>query len=72
MLRAIILVARFKYTKKKFTFVMQPYLINSLEETFGEEVVNLHDYETAGTPRCKIIRPNDNDKIESEMQLKYK
>jgi hypothetical protein len=53
MLRAIILVARFKYTKKIFSFAMQPYLINSLEETFGEEVVNLHDYETAGTPRCK-------------------
>jgi hypothetical protein len=58
MIRAIILVARFKYTKKKFTFVMQPYLINSLEETFGEEVVNLHDYETAGTPTRSNLRCN--------------
>ena len=56
----------------KTTFVMQPHLINSLIEKFGEEVMNLSNYATPGTPRFKIVRPDDEDKIDLEMQSKYR
>ena len=51
---------------------MQPHLINSLIEKFGEEVSNLSMYGTPGTPRFKIVRPDDEDKIDSVMQSKYR
>ena len=56
----------------KTTYVMQPHLINSLIEKFGEEVSNLSIYGTPGTPRFKIVRPENEDKIDSVMQSKYR
>jgi hypothetical protein len=32
---------------------MQPHLIKNLEDKFGEEVNNLSNYGTPGTPRFK-------------------
>ena len=55
------------------TFVMQPHLIKNLEDKFGEEVNNLSNYGTPGTPRFKIVRPNDDvEKIDSKLQARYR
>jgi hypothetical protein len=45
----------------KTTYVMLPHLIKSLIEKFGEEVVNLYNSGTLGTPQFKIVRPNNQD-----------
>ena len=55
----------------KTTYVMQPHLINSLIEKFGKEVMNLIIYGTLGTPRFKIERSDDEDKIDLVMQSNY-
>jgi Reverse transcriptase (RNA-dependent DNA polymerase) len=49
----------------KTLFIMQPHLIKNLEVKFGDEIVNLSNYGTHGTPRFKIVRPSENvDKID--------
>jgi hypothetical protein len=40
---------------------MQPHLIKRLIDKFGEEVEDLSNYGTPGTPRFKIVRPDDAD-----------
>jgi hypothetical protein len=43
-----------------------------LKEKFENEVNNLSDYGTPGTPRFKIVRPsNKTEKIDGNLQLKY-
>jgi hypothetical protein len=54
----------------KTIFAMQSHLINSLIEKIGEEVMNLTNYGTPVMPRFKIVRLNDEDKIDSVMQSK--
>jgi Reverse transcriptase (RNA-dependent DNA polymerase) len=59
--------------EKNPTFVMQPHLIKNLEDEFSEEVNNLSNYGTPGTPRFKIVRPNDDvEKIDSKLQARYR
>jgi hypothetical protein len=47
---------------------MQPHLIKSLIDKFGEEIANLCNYGTPGTPRFKIVRPDDADKVDAAME----
>jgi hypothetical protein len=52
---------------------MQPHLIKCLELKFGDEIVNLSNYGTPGTPRFKIVRPSKNvDKIDPNQQARYR
>jgi hypothetical protein len=51
---------------------MQPHLIKSLIDKFGEKVKNLCNYGTPGTQQSKIVRPDDADKVDAEMQSKYR
>jgi len=39
--------------------ILQPHLIHNLEVKFGDEVSKKRVYKTPGTPRFKIVRPND-------------
>jgi hypothetical protein len=51
--------------------VTQSHLIKTLEDGFGEEVNNLREYTTPGTPRLKIVRPGDNfERIDSNLQIR--
>jgi hypothetical protein len=55
--------------ERKIIFVMQPHLINNLKEIFENEVINLSDYGTPGTPRFKFVRPMDeSEKIDRNHQ----
>ena len=56
----------------KTTYIMQPHLIKSLIDKFGEEVEDLCNYGTPGTPRFKIVRPDDADKEDAAMQSRYR
>ena len=46
---------------------MQPHLIKSLIDKFGEEVAYLCIYGTPGTPQFRIVRPDDADKVDAAM-----
>jgi hypothetical protein len=53
--------------------ILQPHLINNLQAKFGEEVVNKRTYRTPGTPRFKIVRPDDEaDLIDMNLQSRYR
>ena len=53
--------------------ILQPHLINNLQAKFGEEVVNKRAYRTPGTPRFKIVRPDDEaDLIDMNLQSRYR
>jgi Reverse transcriptase (RNA-dependent DNA polymerase) len=57
----------------KTLFIMQPHLIKNLEVKFGDEIVNLSNYGTPGTPCFKIVRPSENvDKIDPDLQARYR
>jgi Reverse transcriptase (RNA-dependent DNA polymerase) len=57
----------------KTLFIMQPHLIKKLEMKFGDEIMNLSNYGTPGTPRFKIVRPSENvDKIDPDLQARYR
>ena len=59
--------------EKKVLYVMQPYLIKNLEDTFQEEVNNLSVYGTLGTQRFKIVKSNEDiERIELEKQSRYR
>jgi Reverse transcriptase (RNA-dependent DNA polymerase) len=54
-------------------WIMQPHLIRHLRERFGEEVQDMKHYSTPGTPRFKIVRPNDEiDGVNAMMQSRYR
>ena len=57
----------------KTILILQPHLIKNLESKFGDEVCNKRVYKTPGTPRFKIVRPNDDsDIIDSTLQSRYR
>jgi hypothetical protein len=57
---------------QKSILILQPHLINNLEAKFGGEVCNKRVYKTPGTPRFKIVRPdNDDDVINPSLQSHY-
>ena len=61
-----------KNEKKNEIVIMQPHLINNLISKFGEEVAEKRVYKTPGTPRFKIVRPDDDSElIEPELQKRY-
>jgi hypothetical protein len=56
----------------KEILILQPHLINNLEAKFGDEVKSKRVYKTPGTPRFKIVCPeNDDDIIEPDLQRRY-
>jgi hypothetical protein len=56
----------------KQILILQPHLTSNLEAKFGEEVEGKKVYKTPGTPRFKIIRPDDDDDIiNSVLQSRY-
>jgi hypothetical protein len=56
----------------KQILILQPHLIKNLEAKFGKEVEGKKVYKTPGTPRFKIIRPDDDDDIiDSDLQSRY-
>jgi hypothetical protein len=60
-------------TESKEILILQPHLINNLEANFGDEEKNKGIYKTPGTPRFKIICPeNDEDIIEPNLQSRYR
>jgi hypothetical protein len=40
-------------------WIMQPHLIDNVKKKFGEEGSGIPSYTTSGTPRFKIVRPNN-------------
>jgi len=53
--------------------IAQPHLINNLSNKFEEEVRRLKVFKTPGTPRFKIVRPDDDSAlIDSELQKRYR
>ena len=53
--------------------IAQPHLINNLNDKFKEEVHQLKVYKTTGTPRFKIVRPDENSVlINPELQRMYR
>jgi hypothetical protein len=57
----------------KEILILQPHLINNLEARFGDEVKSKRDYKTSGTPRFKIVPPdNDDDIIEPNSQSRHR
>ena len=53
--------------------IAQPHLINNLNDKFKEEVHQLKVYKTPGTPRFKIVRPDENSVlINPELQKMYR
>jgi hypothetical protein len=52
--------------------ILQPHLINNLKDKLEEVVVQKRDYLTPGTPRLKIVCPEDNSElIDDETQKRY-
>jgi hypothetical protein len=52
--------------------ILHPHLINNLEGKFGKEVLEKRAYRTPGTPRFKVIHPNqDLELIDPELQSRY-
>jgi hypothetical protein len=59
--------------ESKEILILQPHLIKNLEAKFGDEVKNKMVYKTPGTPRFKIVQPeNDDDIIEPNLQCRYR
>jgi hypothetical protein len=57
----------------KEILMLQPHLINDLEAKFGGEVKSKRVYKTPGTPRYKIVCPeNDDDIFEPNFQTRYR
>jgi Reverse transcriptase (RNA-dependent DNA polymerase) len=53
--------------------ILQPHLINNLQAKFGEEVANKRAFRTPGTPRFKIVCPDDEaDLINLNQQSRYR
>jgi hypothetical protein len=42
-------------------WIIQPNLINNLKAKFEEKAMGMQGHGTLGTPRFKIVRPNDED-----------
>jgi hypothetical protein len=60
-------------TESKEILILQPHLINNLEAKSGDEVKRKRVYKTPGTPRFKIVCPdNDDDIIEPNLQNRYR
>jgi hypothetical protein len=58
--------------ESKEIFILQPHLTNNLEAKFGNEVKSKRIYKTPGTPRFKIVCPdNDDDIIEPNLQNRF-
>jgi hypothetical protein len=56
----------------KEILIIQPHLINTLEAKFGDEVKSKRVYKSPGTPRFKIVCPeNDEDIDEPNLQSRY-
>jgi hypothetical protein len=45
--------------ESKSILILQLHLINNLKAKFGREVCNKRVYKTPGSPRFKIVRPDD-------------
>jgi hypothetical protein len=59
--------------ESKEILILQPHMINNLEAKFGDEVKSKRVYITPGTPRFKIVWPdNDDDIIELNLQSRYR
>jgi hypothetical protein len=59
--------------ESKEVLILQPHLINNLEAKFGDEVKSKRVYKTLGTPRFKIVCPdNDDDIMEPNLQSRYR
>lgn len=59
--------------EKKLGWIGQPHMVKKIEKTFGEEVKNLTEYKTPGTPGFKIQKPEEEDKlIDDDLQSRYR
>jgi hypothetical protein len=53
--------------------MIQPHLLNCLDQNFGEEMKDMRKYMTPGTPRFKIQKStNDIQVLDGEHQSKYR
>jgi hypothetical protein len=58
----------FENAELKQILILLPHLINNLEAKFGGEVKNKRVYKIPGTPKFKIVCPeNDDDIIEPNL-----
>jgi hypothetical protein len=53
-------------------WIQQRNSINNLKSLFGEEAMAIQGHGTSGTPRFKVVRPNDQDKIPIVSQSQYR
>jgi hypothetical protein len=52
---------------------MQSYLIDNLENNFGEEGSRMHSFITPGTPCFKIVRPaKELEVIDANLQSRFR
>ena len=59
--------------EKGCLWILQPHLLNHLDQKFGEEVQGLQVYSTPGTPRFRIVRPKDEaERIDEDLQSRYR
>jgi hypothetical protein len=59
--------------ESKEILILQPHMINSLEAKFRDEVKSKRIYKTPGTPRFKIVHPENGDDImKPNLQSRYR
>jgi hypothetical protein len=52
---------------------LQPHLINNLRDKFEDEVFGKGTYKTPGTPRLKVVCPNENSElIDDNLQKRFR
>jgi len=53
--------------------ILQPHLINNLRDKFEDEVLERGTYKTPGTPRFKIVRPDEKSElIDNNLQKRFR
>jgi hypothetical protein len=53
--------------------ILQPHLINNLRDKFEDEVFGKGTYKTPGTPRFKVVHPNENfELIHVNLQKRFR
>jgi Reverse transcriptase (RNA-dependent DNA polymerase) len=53
--------------------ILQPHLINNLRDKFEDEVFGKGTYKAPGTPRFKVVRPDENSElIDDNLQKRFR
>jgi hypothetical protein len=55
----------------KLILMLQPHPINNFQAKFGRQVCNKRDYKSPGTPRFKIVCPDDDDDDDNVIDMTF-